>query len=187
MEKRALQQAWFLVFSVIFMFVVAQCEPKVYGNDEASIKKYIMQEVGLELQDHVELLAVEDRNDDRIVIFRRETKRPDEVFFVRFRQNENGDYEGYAPKTPMRMYCAHPGNGIYSEPISGWGKDPTVYYTIWSENPKLKEISFSLFGRGERRAQVTESPSLTIFEFDSHGGGWSITTSYYDAAGEEIM
>lgn len=186
MEKRALQQAWFLVFSLIFVLVVTQYEPKVYGNDKASIEKYIMQEVGLELQDHVELLAVEDRNADRIVIFQRETKRPDEVWFVRFRQNENGDYEGYAPKTPMRMYGAHPGNGIYSEPISGWGKDPTVYYTIWSENPKLDTVSFHLKGAEKKLAKVTENPSITIFEFYS-AGGWSITTSYYDAAGEEIM
>ena len=159
MEKRALQQAWFLVFSLIFMFVVTQYEPKVYGNDEASIEKYIMQEVGLELQDHVEILAVEDRNTDRIVIFRRETKRPDEVWFVRFRQNENGDYEGYALKEPKSMFCAHPGNGIYSEPITGRGKDSKVYYAIWSENPDLREISFHLLGRGEMCAQVTETPS----------------------------
>ena len=127
MGKSALQQAWFLVLSVIFVLVVTQYEPKVYGNDEAFIEKYIMQEVGLELQDHVEILAVEDRNTDRIVIFRRETKEPDEVWFVRFRQNENGDYEGYAPKEPERMFCAHPGNGIYSEVIDGHWKDSRGY------------------------------------------------------------
>ena len=74
MEKSAFQRAVFLVFGVILLIVMANYEPKIYGNDEASIEKYIMQEVGLERQDHVEFLAVEARNDDRIVIFRRETE-----------------------------------------------------------------------------------------------------------------
>lgn len=36
----------------------------------------------------MELLAVEDYGADRIVIFRRKAKRPDDVMIVRFRKDE---------------------------------------------------------------------------------------------------
>ena len=38
----------------------------------------------------MELLAVEDYGADRIVLFRRKAKRPDDVMIVRFRKDEKG-------------------------------------------------------------------------------------------------
>lgn len=85
-----LRRRIFAFLSLIIMLFVMTYQPTVYGNDAASIERYIMREMGLLLEDHVELLAIEDYGNDRIVIFRRETKRPDDVMIVRFRKDEKG-------------------------------------------------------------------------------------------------
>lgn len=187
MKRPTQERCCFLLIAFLLMVFGVGLRSDRYGNSETAIKRYIFEEEGEHLGEYVELLAVEDIGRDRIVIFRRETKRPDEVWFVRFRQNEDGNYEGYAPATPQRMYCAHPGNGIYSEPISGWYGDATVYYTVWSENPKLDTMTFQLDDGAVQEIKIEESPSLTVIEFQSRPGGFGIRTAYYDSEGKEIM
>ena len=85
-----LRRRIFAFLGLIIMLFVMTYQPTVYGNDAASIEHYIMKEMGLLLEDHVELLAIEDYGNDRIVIFRRKAKRPDDVMIVRFRKDEKG-------------------------------------------------------------------------------------------------
>lgn len=187
MKKTSLQRIAFLFLAVILLLISAGWNATIYGNDARSIQRYIYQVSGDRLKDHVHLLAVEDRNDDRIVIFRRETKKPDEVFFVRFRKNVEGNYEGYAPAIPVRMYCGRPGSGIWSESISGWGNDPVVYYVVWSENDRLHEIVFRLNYGPEQRIRTGGPHSLTVFEFQpGNRDHWRIDSDFYDAAGSVI-
>ena len=187
MEKSNFQRMIFLFLSAFLLLIAAAYEPEIYGNDEASIRRYIHQTTGIWMQSQGDLLAVEDRNDDRIVIFRPDSKKPDEVWFVRFRRNEDGNYEGYAPERPMRIYSSPSGIRIWSELIDDWGGDQASYYVIWSENPKLHEIVFRLNHGPERRLRVTENPSLTVFEFQQNNQSWNhYHTAYYNAAGKEI-
>ena len=187
MEHRTLERCGFLLIAFLFVAFGVSLRADRYGNSETAMKRYIFEEAGEHLGEYVELLAVEDIGRDRIVIFRRETKRPDEVWFVRFRQNEDGNYEGYAPATPQRMYCAYPGSGIYSEAISGWYDDATVYYTVWSENPKLDTMTFQLDDGAVQEIKIEENPSLTVIEFQSRPSGFGIRTTCYDSEGNEIM
>ena len=183
MEKSNFQRMIFLFLSAFLLLIAAAYEPEIYGNDEASIRRYIHQTTGIWMQSQGDLLAVEDRNDDRIVIFRPDSKKPDEVWFVRFRKNAEGNYEGYA-----RIYSAHSGNGIWSEVIDDWSETQTGYYVIWNENARLAEIVFSYNYGPEQRIQVAEVPTLILFEFQQTRGSWErFASAYFDADGNEIL
>lgn len=187
MEKSNFQRMIFLFLAAFLLLIAAAWQPKVYGNDEASIRRYIHQTTGIWMQTQGDLLAVEDRNDDRIVIFRPDGKKPDELWFARFRKNADGNYEGYAPEKPRRIYSAHPGNGIWSELIDDRNGDQASYYVVWSENPKLHEVSFRLNHGPEQRVRVAEPSSLTVFEFQPNNQSWNhYHTAYYNAEGNEI-
>jgi len=185
MGKSLLQRSVFLIIAAFLLLIAAAWRPEVYGNDEPSIRRYIRETTGLWMQGRGELLAVEDRNDDRIVIFRPDSTKPDELWFARFRKNADGNYEGYAPETPRTMYEGRCGDGIWSDSVNGYGDDRTTYYFVWSENPDLGEIVFRLKQGDEQRIQITENPSLTIFEFDTYGS-WGCSAFFYDAEGNEI-
>ena len=185
MEKSNFQRMIFLFLAAFLLLIAAAHEPEIYGNDEASIRRYIYQESGLWMQTLGDLLAVEDRNDDRIVIFRPDDKKPDELWFARFRKNADGNYEGYAPEKPRTMYEGRSGDGVWRHSVSGYGDDHTTYYFVWSENPDLGEIVFQLKHGDEQRAKITENPSLTVFEFDTYGS-WGCSAFFYDAEGNEI-
>ena len=185
MEKSNFQRMIFLFLAAFLLLIAAAWQPKVYGNDEASIRRYIHQTTGIWMQSQGDLLAVEDRNDDRIVIFRPDDKKPDEVWFVRFRRNEDGNYVGYAPERPRTMYEGHLGDGIWRHSIDGYRDDHVTYYFVWSENPKLSEIVFRLKHGDEQRAQITENPTLTVFEFETYGS-WGCSVFFYDTEGNEL-
>ena len=185
MEKSNFQRMIFLFLAAFLLLIAAAWQPKVYGNDEASIRRYIHQTTGIWMQTQGDLLAVEDRNDDRIVIFRPDDKKPDELWFVRFRKNMDGNYEGYAPEKPRRMTEIRPGNGIWRASVSGRDTDHTTYYFVWSENPELGEIVFRLKNSDEQRATITENPSLTVFEFETYGN-WGSVVSFYDIDGNDL-
>ena len=185
MEKSNFQRMIFLFLAAFLLLIAAAWQPKVYGNDEASIRRYIHQTTDIWMQTQGDLLAVEDRNDDRIVIFRPDDKKPDELWFARFRKNADGNYEGYAPEKPRTMYEGRSGDGVWRHSVSGYGDDHTTYYFVWSENPDLGEIVFQLKHGDEQRAKITENPSLTVFEFDTYGS-WGCSAFFYDAEGNEI-
>lgn len=94
MEKTVMQRLEFLMLSLVLAAVVSIWRPTVYGNNEASIKRYIYQAMGQQLGGHVELISVDDFNEDRFAVFRLEDRKSDHVWCVQFRRNQSGNYEG---------------------------------------------------------------------------------------------
>lgn len=84
MSRNTGERWFFLFFSFVVLIFSASYVPTVYGNDPASIERYLAVHEGRLLGDHVEILAVEDVGADRFVVFRLETKRPDARYVVRF-------------------------------------------------------------------------------------------------------
>lgn len=191
MGKTAMQRWGFLLLAFVVMLCAASWKPTVYGNDEASIKRYIVQEMGRKLGDHVELLAVEDRDEDRIAVYRLETKRPDDRYVIRFRRNHEGNYEQYGQL--LKGLPMHGGSrGIWSEQVQPWGSDrrlygeKKMYYVVWSESAKLAEIRVRVGSQPEQTARPEGTPSLTVLEFEHPAGSFRTTSSFRDAEGNEL-
>lgn len=184
MKKSTAQRCFFIFLSLITVLFVTTYEPVIYGNDEASIERYIMKKAGLSLEDHIELLAVEDYGNDRIAVFRRETKIPDDVRIVRFRKNEDGNYEVYTPIKSMHQ--RYDGSTIWTYFLRGRDDDQEVIYAAWSENPKLASIHIRLYNQEEQILPVTENPSLTLLKFEAVNNYISSRDTYHDAQGNEV-
>ena len=185
MSRNTGERWFFLFFSFVVLIFSASYVPTVYGNDPASIERYLAVHEGRLLGDHVEILAVEDVGADRFVVFRLETKRPDERYVVRFRRNEQGNYEGHILEN---LYPSGPGRRIYSDFLRA-GKDNTVYFAVWNEDPDLAQIQV-LFavGKEQQRETVTVAgePSLTLLEFQGSATGFYADTSFLAADGSEL-
>ena len=159
MERTGIQRSVFLLFCLALLPVLGTYHPTVYGSDEAAIRRYLSQEMGWGLE-QVELLAVEDDGPDRFAVFGGE-KRPDERYIVRFRQNEDGNYEAYGH--PEWMYGPHPVRGVYTQPLRGYSGDREVCYAVWNESEKLAEVRFRLDHGPEESVSIPAPPSLTIW------------------------
>lgn len=182
MEKKSVQSLAFILVSLVLLIVTAASDAVIYGNDEASIKRYIYQEKGRQLGDHVEVLAVQDHGPDRIAIFRLETKRPDDVWIVRFQKDEAGNYADYYGYIRGMLRDRR---GIYLEHLSGLGGgDQTTYFAVWSTEPALAAIRFQFENGPEQTAAVTESPSLTLLEWPE--GESHLSYFFCDADGREL-
>lgn len=181
MSRTAAVRWGFLFFSFVVLIFSASYVPTVYGNDPASIERYLAVHEGRRLGDYVEILAVEDVGADRFVVFRLKTKRPDERYVVRFRRNGQGNYEGHILEN---LYPS----GIYSDFLRA-GKDNTVYFAVWNEDPDLAQIQV-LFavGKEQQRETVTVAgePSLTLLEFQGSATGFYADTSFHAADGSEL-
>lgn len=177
METKTLQRWGFLLLSLVLLIPAVTWRPAVYGNDEASIVRYLYQEKAW--GDRIRVLAVKDLGEDRFAVFRLETKRPDDRYIVRFRQNETGDYEadGYLGQ----IYGPYPARGIYSQPLSRDGA--WISYAVWSETEALAEIRFQPKSGPEASVPLPAAPALTVCRFRS-SGSWS--TAYYDDLGNEL-
>lgn len=190
MEKAAIQRWGFLFLSFAILICAGSRKPALYGNDEASIKRYICREMGRKLGDHVEILAVEDRGGDRIAVYRLETKRPDDRYIVRFRRNDEGNYEPYGQL--LKGWPMHRGRGIWSEQVCPSGADrrlygdKKMYYVVWSESQKLEEIRVRVGDQPEQTARPAGTPSLTVLEFEHPAGSFRTTSSFRDAGGNEL-
>ena len=174
-------QIAFLALSCLALLLLGLTEPVIHGNDESSIRRYLQREE----QDRVELLAVRDDGPDRIAVYRCEKGEPDERCIVRFRQNEDGNYEAYGH--PKRMYGPYPMGGVYSQPLNGYSGDREVCYAVWNESEALAEVRFRLDGGPEVSVPVSGPPSLTLWRFTGGEDGWHLESAYYDAAGNELL
>ena len=181
MGREARERAVFLALSLVLVLGAVLAQPPMTGNDESSIRRYLQREEG----DRVELLAVRDDGPDRIAVYRREKGEPDERRVVRFRQNEDGNYEAYGP--PKRMYGPHPVRGVYTQPLRGYSGDREVCYAVWNESEALAEVRFRLDGGPEVSVPVSGPPSLTLWRFTGGEDGWHLESAYYDAAGNELL
>ena len=182
MKRGTYQSLGFLAVSLLLALLIYQWQPTIYGNSPREILAYLYQEEGLRLGDHVELLAVEDVGADRFAMFRRETKRPDEFWIVRFQKDENENYVSHPLWRPQSMYSA--GEEIFSWYFSGRKAGEDTCYLIWSRNPELSEIRYRLNQEPEQVVEVTENPSFTLLWLPY--GGCSLSTVYLDAYGEEL-
>lgn len=183
MSRKAAVRWGFLFFSFVVLIFSASYVPTVYGNDPASIARYLAVHEERRLGDHAEILAVKDVGEDRFAVFRLESKRPDERYVVRFRLNEQGNYEGYERYTSM--YGPYPA-GVYTQPVGGGSKEQTVHYVIWNESEKLAETRFQLNGGDVDSVQIPPAPSVTVWQFQSPSGSWHLETWYFAADGTEI-
>lgn len=176
------ERAVFLLLGALLLMVTAAWRPPVYGNSEASIKQYIYRTAGERLGDHVELLAMEDVGPDRVVVFRRETKRPDDVWVVRFQKDAAGNYgDYYGCIRPMQ----NGGRGVYTGHLSGLGGDgQAAYFAAWSETPELAAVWARFGTQPEQRIPVMETPSLLVMEWPE--GVRSCEYYFYDAQGKEL-
>ena len=157
----------FLLASLVAVACAAFYEPVIYGNDMGSIERYLRQEMGSRLKNGIELLTVAD-----------------ERWIVRFRQNENGDYEAYL--NSRRMYGPHPVQGVYTQPLGGYSGDREVCYAVWNESEHLAEIRFRLDGGPAETVSISTPPSLTIWRFRGGESGWHLESTYYNDAGDEL-
>ena len=174
-------QIAFLALSCLALLLLGLTEPVIYGNDAISIRRYLRREMA----DQVELLAGQDEGTDRFAVFRCAKGEPDDRFIIRFRQNEDGNYEAYGP--PQRMYGPHPVRGVYTQPLNGYSGDREVCYAIWNESEELAEVRFRLDGGPEVSVPVSGPPSLTLWRFTGGEDGWHLESAYYDAAGNELL
>ena len=174
----------FLLASLVAVACAAFYEPVIYGNDMGSIERYLRQEMGSRLKNGIELLTVADDGADRFAVFRGAEKRPDERWIVRFRQNENGDYEAYL--NSRRMYGPHPVQCVYTQPLGGYSGDREVCYAVWNESEHLAEIRFRLDGGPAETVSISTPPSLTIWRFRGGESGWHLESTYYNDAGDEL-
>ena len=145
--RRTARERWiFCAVSFVLLFFAAMCRPTIYGNSPGEITRYLRREMADRGTGPTQLLAVEDEGADRFAVFQGE-KRPDERYLVRFRQNEDGEYE--ADGHPMWMYGPYPVRGVYSQALDGDGE---VCFAVWNESETLAEVPRS--GRAHPGASV---------------------------------
>ena len=159
MSRTAAVRWGFLFFSFVVLIFSASYVPTVYGNDPTSIERYLAVHEGRRLGDHVEILAVEDVGEDRFAVFRLETKRPDERYLVRFRRNEQGNYEAYYGYV-RRMLGRE--TGLYRGNPGSYGGDQGNYFVGWIENPKAAEVYVRFGPSKETWIRLTEAPQCVV-------------------------
>ncbi len=170
----------FLLVSGLALLLMAAWRPVIYGNSEGEIRWYLRQEVGLRLEDRIQLLEIQDEGEDRFVVFCGERKRPDDRWIIRFRKNEAGDYE--ADSSAKRMMQRR---DYYLRPLHGYSSQE-VCYAIWNESDHLVKARFRLNDGPTETVRIPPAPSLTIWRFQGGEDGWHLESHYYDSAGNQM-
>ena len=183
MGRSTRDRLFFCVTGLILCLCAIGYRPTIYGNSPGEINRYLRWEMADRGTGPVELLAVEDDGPDRFAVFRGE-REPDERYIVRFRQNEDGDYEAYGH--PKWMYGPYPVRGVYTQPLWGYSGDREVCYAVWNESEQLAEVRFRLDDGPAESVSIPTPPSLTIWRFTDGSTGWHLENWYFDAAGSEL-
>ena len=111
--SRTAKARWiFGAVSLVLLLCAATYDPTICGNSSGEIARFLRREMTGRGTGPIQLLAVEDDGQDRFAVFRGE-KRPDERYVVRFRQNEDGNYE--VCFGPRRMYGPNPVQGVHTQ------------------------------------------------------------------------
>ena len=184
MSRNARDRWLFCAVSLLLFLLAVTYRPAIHGNSPEEIARYLRWEMAGQKAGPIELLAVEDDGIDRFAVFRCIQQEPDDRWVIRFRQNENGDYEAYLD--PRRMYGPYPAGGVYTEPLRGYFGDREVCYIVWNESEKLAEVRFRLDYGPVECVPILKPPSLTIWRFQGGVDGWHLETSYFDGAGNEL-
>ena len=183
MRRNARERWIFCAVSFALLLCAATYRPAIDGNSPGEISRFLRWEMADRGIGPIQLLAVEDEGADRFAVFQGE-KRPDERYIVRFRQNEDGDYEAYGH--PDWMYGPHPVRGVYTQPLWGYSGDREVCYAVWNESEQLREVRVRLDGGPEESAAIPAPPSLTIWRFTGGSSGWHLESSYFDGDGNDL-
>ena len=183
MGRSTRDRLFFCVTGLVLCLCAIAYRPTIYGNSPGEINWYLRWEMADRGTGPVELLAVEDDGPDRFAVFRGE-REPDERYIVRFRQNEDGDYEAYGH--PKWMYGPYPVRGVYTQPLWGYSGDREVCYAVWNESEQLAEVRFRLDDGPTESVSIPAPPSLTIWRFTGGSTGWHLENWYFDAAGSEL-
>ena len=123
--RRNTRERWiFCAVSFALLLCAATYRPAIDGNSPGEISRFLRWEMADRGIGPIQLLAVEDEGADRFAVFQGE-KRPDERYLVRFRQNEDGEYE--ADGHPMWMYGPYPVRGVYSQALDPELVESCVY------------------------------------------------------------
>lgn len=180
MSRNTGERLTFLLLSFLLFIVSISYVPTVYGNDPASIARYLAVHEGRRLGDHVEILAVEDVGEDRFAVFRLESKRPDERYVVRFRRNEQGNYESYYGYV-RRMLGRE--TGLYRETPGSYGGDQGNYFVGWIENLKAAEVHVQFGASKEHVIPLTKVPQCVVL-YDPYSNVTEYT--FHAADGSEL-
>ena len=183
MGRSTRDRLFFCVTGLVLCLCAIAYRPTIYGNSPGKINRYLRWEMADRGTGPVELLAVEDDGPDRFAVFRGE-REPDERYIVRFRQNEDGDYEAYGH--PKWMYGPYPVRGVYTQPLWGYSGDREVCYAVWNESEQLAEVRFRLDDGPTESVSIPAPPSLIIWRFTGGSTGWHLESGYFDAAGSEL-
>lgn len=183
MSRTAWERRIFCAVSLVMLLCAAMYRPAIYGNSPGEIARYLRWEMADRGTGPIQLLAAEDDGPDRFAVFRGE-KRPDERYVVRFRQNEDGNYE--VCFGPRRMYGPNPVQGVYTQYLRGNSGDREVCCAVWNESEQLAEVRFRLDGGPEESVAIPAPPSLTIWRFTGGSAGWHLESSYFDGDGNDL-
>ena len=181
MSRNAWERWIFCAVSLVLLLCAAVYRPVIYGNSPGEIARYLRGEMEDRGIGPIQLLAVEDEGADRFAVFQGE-KRPDERYLVRFRQNQDGDYE--ADGHPMWMYGPYPVRGVYSQALDGDGE---VCFAVWNESETLAEVRLRVNDAPEVEVSIPVPPSLTIWRLQVAGiTEWRLEDRYFDTAGNML-
>ena len=172
MSRTAWERWIFCAVSFVLLFFAAMCRPTIYGNSPGEITRYLRREMADRGTGPTQLLAVEDEGADRFAVFRGE-KRPDERYLVRFRQNQDGDYEPYIGGVRTMWEVE---TGCYVEFPIGYGDDTRNFFVAWCENPQITDL-YVRFGAVREdwvtlpvgaRCVVLDDPVCHVTEYRFH-------------------
>ena len=181
MGRSTRDRLFFCVTGLVLCLCAIAYRPTVYGNSPGEINRYLRWEMADRGIGPIKLLAVEDEGADRFAVFQGE-KRPDERYIVRFRQNEDGDYEAYGH--PDWMYGPYPVRGVYSQALDGDGE---VCFAVWNESETLAEVRLQVNDAPEADVPIPAPPSLTIWRLQVAGTTeWRLEDRYFDTAGNML-
>ena len=180
--RRTARERWiFCAVSFALLLCAATYRPAIDGNSPGEISRFLRWEMADRGIGPIQLLAVEDEGADRFAVFQGE-KRPDERYLVRFRQNEDGEYE--ADGHPMWMYGPYPVRGVYSQALDGDGE---VCFAVWNESETLAEVRLQVNDAPEADVPIPAPPSLTIWRLQVAGTTeWRLEDRYFDTAGNML-
>ena len=180
--RRNIRERWiFCAVSFVLLLCAATYRPAIDGNSPGEISRFLRWEMADRGIGPIQLLAVEDEGADRFAVFQGE-KRPDERYLVRFRQNEDGEYE--ADGHPMWMYGPYPVRGVYSQALDGDGE---VCFAVWNESETLAEVRLQVNDAPEAAVPSPAPPALTIWRLQVAGTTeWRLEDRYFDTAGNML-
>jgi hypothetical protein len=177
----------YLVLTIIIIILASgilymKDNKKIYGNDTASIKSLLEEEMGM--MKKIEVFGFVDLGEYRLAGY---SMNGMEFSFAEFRKNQKGDYEPVKLEN-MAMIRARQVFVSYHDQVREEQNRFISYLVILNNNPNLREVSFTQV-TGQRQAfpniSVDESPAIHVFEIPNVSP-LELEYKFYDGAGNPI-